>query len=410
MTRGPGLSALLVNYNSGAFAVRCAESLRKDWLRGGRDPARLEIVVVDNASPEDQSEHLTRLEELGCKVVRNDSNPGYSGGINLAWRHSTGEPGDAVAILNSDLHFLPGSVGTLVDHVTGNPDVGIVDPRACMDQLGVLNLPRNLLPTPFDLLGMTLAHLSPFWCRVYSRRRVRLNMQWFTAERPIETDMISGACMFLRRETIQRLGQPMDERFPLYYEDTDLCRRVARLGLKIVHHGGARILHHWSRSVGLGPSYFGEPRRRHDVSQVRYYEKYYGRLGLWWVEVMQWLQRRWPPEKLNRPMYPLGDLGTWRTPIEVPLPRDTDYMIEVALDPTFIVAVGIFGSGSRWVCPDETWEWFFPIPYFVRAVDQRTGEHMGAWRASKEGLGREAPLETDGHSGHDERVLEGRSS
>ena len=61
MTRGQRLTALIVNYNTGAYSWACAVSLELEWQAMGRDPADLEVVVVDNASPAEQEPALTHL-------------------------------------------------------------------------------------------------------------------------------------------------------------------------------------------------------------------------------------------------------------------------------------------------------------------------------------------------------------
>src|SRR6185503_5362113 len=130
-----GLAALIVNYNTGSYAECCIESLLHEWRREGRARDKLSIVLVDNASPVPQEEYLKRIEALGVEVIRADDNLGYARGMNLAYAHTQGAAGDVVAILNPDLHFLPGTVGTLLDYVLDNPRVGVVDPATSVDPL-----------------------------------------------------------------------------------------------------------------------------------------------------------------------------------------------------------------------------------------------------------------------------------
>src|SRR6185436_7082280 len=85
----PRIAALVVNYNSGEYLPRALHSL---WAqRIGGKPAELEVVVVDNASPDREKERpvLEKLrEEKGIRLIWNDKNSGYAGGMNLAFRHS----------------------------------------------------------------------------------------------------------------------------------------------------------------------------------------------------------------------------------------------------------------------------------------------------------------------------------
>lgn len=400
MTRGQRLTALIVNYNTGPYTWACAVSLELEWAALGRDPADLEVVVVDNASPAPQEPALTHLEERGVHVVRSAENHGYAGGMNLGLASAPSTASgdvrddDLVAILNPDLYFLPGSLGPLVQHVTDHPDVGAVDPRAFIDPACNLNLPRNLLPTLVDHTWMALAQMSPALCRAYSRHRLKKALPWWSAEEPLEAEMLSGCCLFLRRGVVAELGGLMDPRYPLYYEDTDLFRELVRRGYKLVHHGSARVLHHWSRSTGLvGGATETEAGRRYVVAQDAYYRKFYGALGAWWVRLVNGLLARWPRSLYNRPMHPLAELGSFVEPVSVDLPRSCRYLVEMGMAPNWLLSAGIIGEGDSWTCPPETWAWFFQARYFMRILDRDTGELLGAWTFEKSVPGRDDPLD-----------------
>ncbi|MCZ6597173.1 MAG: glycosyltransferase [Planctomycetota bacterium] len=389
------LSALVVNYETGAFAERCVESLLREWSREGRDADRLEIVVVDNASPTDQGPHLERIGSLGATVVRSPENLGYAGGMNLALSRTDGGPLDVVAVLNPDLHFLPGSVRVLMDYLAEHPECGVVAPRATIDPGGVIHLPKNALATLAEELRAFGARISPLLCRAYSRRRLRAAIPWWTASEPLVTDMLSGCCLFLRRDVIAELPALMDERFPLYYEDTDLFRTLHRLGHTVVQHTGASILHHWSRSSGIGESFAGEPQRRYAESRRAYYRKHYGPLGLSVVQALDWLSERWPKRAMHRPMHRLEPLGALAEPIELRLPRRCRFLVEIAMHPDWLLAAGILGEGDRWTCPPAAWEWFFRGDYFARALDLDTHAVLGAWSFQKTTAGRDRPVDSE---------------
>jgi GT2 family glycosyltransferase len=389
------LSALVVNYNTGAFCVACVRSLLREWEAEGRAPEDLEVVVVDNASPVDQEPFLAELERLGATVVRSAENLGYAGGMNLALGHSRGGREDLVGILNPDLFFLPGAVGAMIDHLVEHPGTGAVDPRATIDPGQVLNLPRNHLPTLFEHALLALAQRFPALTRAYSRRRTRLALEWWGARGALEADMLSGCCVFLRREVVERLPYDLlDPRYPLYFEDTDLFRTLARLGYRTVHLGHARVLHHWSRSAGVGATYEGEPRRRQRLAQDAYFAKFYGPLGRRFAAWIGGLGERWEPG--GRPLHPLEDLGPVEDPPTLEFDRERDFVVEVGLSPKFVLACGILGRGAGWTCPVDSWNWWFQGPYFLRALDRRTGELLGAWQLLKTSPGRNDPIGPDG--------------
>jgi GT2 family glycosyltransferase len=405
MRHDVGLAALIVNYNTGSYAECCVESLLREWEREGRAREKLQIVLIDNASPEPQEPYLTRSEALGVTVIRSRENLGYARGMNECYAHTRGERGDVVAILNPDLHFLPGTVGMMMDYVLDHPEVGVIDPATSVDPLGVFNLPRNLLPTPLEHVRVTLAHMHPFFCRLYSRYRLKRALVWWTSSEPVETDMLSGCCLFLRRAVIDELGQVMDPRYPLYFEDTDLFRTLRARGYKVVHHTRARILHHWSRSAKIGGGPGDEATRRYEIGRQAYYRKFYGLLGRAIYAGMNAIGSRWPKKWIGRPIQRIRDLGELVEPVELVLPRSCRYLIEMAVHPTFVICAGSFGHGERWRCPQEAWDWLFGIDFYLRAVDLDRMEVLGCWRYRKLPEGRTEAMRAAELEAFGERLL-----
>ncbi len=392
MSQRARLLALVVNYNTGSYALACVRSLLREWERAGRERGLLEVVCVDNASPIDQEAFLVELESLGVRVLRSEENLGYARGMNAALdcvppAQESGIP-EVVGILNPDLLFLPDSVETLVNFVLENPDVGCVDPATCIDALGVFSLPRNLLPTPAEHWRVNLAQMSPSMCRRYSRMRARLGLEWWTRKGAFDSNMLSGCCVFLRREVVERMGHVMDPRYPLYFEDTDLFRTVAALGYRVMHHNAARILHHWSRSALVGGE-FGEPQRFLEISQAAYFKKFYGPIGRLSVRLAAALLKRWPASKRGRPMAEMTDLGNLEKPLELQWEHSCRFVVEFAVNPTFIICAGAFGEGNSWSCPPEAWDWLFQLDYHVRILNRDTLEPLGYWRFVKITPGRD---------------------
>jgi len=409
MKHDVGLAALIVNYNTGSYAECCVESLLREWSSAGRAREKLQIVLVDNASPEPQEAYLVRLEALGVEVLRSRENLGYARGMNACYARTRGAPGDVVAVLNPDLHFLPGAVERLMEYVLEHPQVGVVDPATSVDPLGVLSLPRNLLPTPGEHVRVTLAQMHPALGRWYSRYRLPLNLQWWTSPEPVATDMLSGCCLFLRRAVVDELvaatGGVMDPRYPLYFEDTDLFRTLRARGYRVVHHTGARILHHWSRSAKVGGAFEDEPTKRYEIGRRAYFEKFYGPFGRGLFAGMNKLAALWPRRLIGRPIHPMKSLGLLEQPVELELPRSCRYLLEMATHPTFIIGAGIFGQGARWSCPRETWDWLFALRYYLRAIDLDSGEVLGCWEFQKTVEGRQDAMKSAELDAYGARLL-----
>jgi len=384
------LAALVVNYNTGSYAECCVRSLLLEWEREGRARDKLTIVLVDNASPLSQEPWMSRIEALDVEVIRATENLGYARGMNLCYEHAARRmgaprPDDVVAVLNPDLHFLPGTIATMMDYVLDHPEVGVIDPATSVDALGVLNLPPNVLPTPIEHVRITLANLHPAFARSYARHRLPKCLEWWTSRTPVESDMLSGCCLFLRRAVIEEMGEVMDGRYPLYFEDTDLFRTLNARGYKVVHHTGARILHHWSRSALVGGQADDAPTKRFEVSRELYYKKFHGPLGRWMYDTINRIGRRWPKHWIGRAIQPMTWLGEITDPVHLEFPRACRYMVEMTVHPSFVICSGSFGEGSSWTCPPEAWEWFFPLEYYARVLDLDTLEVIGAYSFRKLG-------------------------
>ena len=217
--------------------------------------------------------------------------------------------------------------------------------------------------------------------------------------------MLSGCCLFLRREVVERMGRVMDPRYPLYFEDTDLFRTLRGMGLTVVHHAGVRILHHWSRSALVGGDFDHEPQRRHDISRELYYRKFYGPVGRFLVHAINAVVSRWPKALLGRPIADMPDLGAFEEPVEIPLPKSCRYLMEISVNPTFIICGGMFGEGDRWVCSGDAWEWLFKLEYYVRAIDLDTLEPLGYWRFTKVPPGRDHAMTAEELDSYGDRLL-----
>lgn len=399
------LSALIVNYNSGAFALRCVESLQVEWERAGGCPSDLEIVVVDNASPLDQRNFLALLAARGVRVVASAVNGGYASGLNLALQHTHGAAHDVVALLNPDLCFLSGSIAPLLDHLEAHPACGAVMPRAFIDEECALMLPRNAPPSPLEHLRTHLAAMSPIFGRAYARSRLAESLEWWTADQPIEAPMLSGACLFMRRAAIAELGGLMDERYPLYYEDADLCRRLRALSFTLALLPQSRILHHWSRSAGAGGGSTGDPLRRYTKSRRAFVEKHFGAPGLALEFLGNRLFEGWPPPRRFRPLHEHRDLGATDAPITIALPRAARFVLQIAMSPAFVLAAGVLGEGQRYTFGVRTWSWLFPGRYFVRAFERETLQLLGAWRFDKTSPSRDARSALDAQPDAESREL-----
>jgi N-acetylglucosaminyl-diphospho-decaprenol L-rhamnosyltransferase len=227
-------SVVTVNYDSWPYTLMCIDSLY------GTSYEDFEVVVVDNgreAVPE--IPHPVRL-------TRNQENVGFARACNQGIVASSGE---YVVLINPDTVVKQDFFESLERFFGEYPRAGVIGPRI-VDGEGNLQLSaRKELNFVSGLLGRTslLTRLFPKNPLV---RRLFPAAEELTS--PTEVDWISGACMAIRRRTLEEIG-PMDERFFMYFEDVDLCKRAREAGWLVYYLPEVEVLHHTGASTRAKP-------------------------------------------------------------------------------------------------------------------------------------------------------------
>ena len=227
-------SVLIVNYASWPLTLRCIRSLR---ATGYGDS---ETIVVDNDDVEPP--------ELppGVRLIRNEQNVGFARAHNRGIAAATG---DLVVLINPDTVVESDFFESLEEFFEENEQVGIVGPRI-LDSDGVLQLSaRREVSMISGLLGRTslLTRLFPKSSLVKGQFPAVTN-----ETSPTPVDWVSGACMAIRRETLRDVG-PLDERFFMYFEDADLCRRARTAGWLVYYLPHVEIIHQTGASSRSRP-------------------------------------------------------------------------------------------------------------------------------------------------------------
>lgn len=200
-------------------------SIRKTVPRG-----MARIVVADDASG---PEHLAELRQIdGIEVVAGEQNAGFAANVNRGLRAAEGE--DDVVVLNSDVEARPGWLACLQYAASQEEDVGIVGAQL-------------LYPDGRIQFGGTMRNRdAPEWFD----HRYRFKPEgWGPACQAGPALAVTGACMYVRREVIERVGL-LDERYPMAYEDVDWCLRAWQAGFRVLYFPAARLVHHESVTRG----------------------------------------------------------------------------------------------------------------------------------------------------------------
>ena len=392
------LLAVIVNHRSGAFCARCIQSLRRAWALEGRDACDLEVIVVDTASGPSEEPWLMAIEAEGTEVVRSRENLGYAKGMIVGYRQALeGESGPrtghgAVALLNPDLHFTAGSISPLLEELESDPGCGAVGPRMSVDEEGALHHPRLDLPFVADEVAALQARFDSINLRARLARRARSAAAFYKSEEPRVVPMLSGACVVMRRETIEALGSPLDGAYPLYYEDAQLAQDLRNLGLTSKVVPSSRVLHHWSRSAGSGEEFAGEPARRAAIGRALFHERHGDACSSAALQETEALLARTETEL----PFKIEALGDGEGPPSFSFEPLDEVLIEVSACPYFPLAAGAVTAGGEWRLDDALWGWLFPGKWYVRAACARTGRHLGAWSFEKTKAARTEPVSLGG--------------
>ena len=221
---GPEVSIVVLTWNALEYSRACLDSLRAHTPIG--QGAR--VIVVDNGSTDGTLPFLRGLDWI--TLVENGQNLGYARGSNAGIRAA---PFDHdIVLLNNDV-LIPaaGWIGELQRAAYSASDIGIVGCRLVMPDGRLLH--AGVHTPPQSLRGEQIGSLEK-------------DVNQYSADR--EVPSVVGACMYIRREVLDRLGM-LDEDYFSYYEDTDYCLRAADAGFRTVCAGAVTLVHHENVSI-----------------------------------------------------------------------------------------------------------------------------------------------------------------
>jgi N-acetylglucosaminyl-diphospho-decaprenol L-rhamnosyltransferase len=252
------IAVCIVNHNTRELLRACVDSVQRE--------APSELVVVDNASF-DGSTEMVEAEFPVVSLIRNGTNLGYGAAANQAIADCTAE---YVLLLNSDTILQPSALRDLSIYLHQNPQAAIVGPRI-VNLDGTLQRSCFPFPTPLDI-SLDVSNLSQLiryipvlrevYLRTWSHGRVR-RVPW-----------VLGAALAIRRDAFEAVGG-FDDSFFMYYEEVDLCYRLAETGWEthfapvtdVVHVGGASTQ---QRRADMTVRFF--------ASLAQFYRRHYSRV------------------------------------------------------------------------------------------------------------------------------------
>jgi len=276
------LYVIIVNYNTG------------DMLRGNIKqllelPFIAEVIVVDNFSHDGSIDVIEKIANLDHRVkfIRNDKNVGFAKACNIAVSHA-GES-EYLLFLNPDCRIDNYSLEKLMGSMKDDPGAGMAGPLLLNPDGTEQPGGRRAVPTPWRsfVRSFGLYKLGNCYPKLFNDFQLHKEP---LPDAPVEVEAISGACMMVRRSTLESVGF-LDEGYFLHCEDLDWCMRFRQKGWKIMFVPKAKAIHCQGTSSGGRPIFVEWHKHK---GMARFYNKFfrhqYPSVLMWLVMAGIWLR------------------------------------------------------------------------------------------------------------------------
>lgn len=271
------LRIIIVNYRTPGLTIDCLASLEPEV----RANPGTTVVVVEGGSGDDSAGLLRdAIADRGwsnwATLDAREKNAGFAGGNNAAILPALDErpPPDFILLLNPDTVARPGAISQLLGFMHEHPHAGLAGSRL-EDPDGTPQSSAFRFPSVFSSFENSV-RFGPV-SRLLRRHVVARPVQ----DTPHRTDWLSGASLMIRREVFEKIG-PLDDRYFMYFEETDFCLAAHRAGFQCWYVPASRVVHLVGQASGVYGKKPGDqpPRRRPAYwfeSRKRYFVKNHGR-------------------------------------------------------------------------------------------------------------------------------------
>ncbi|WNL12967.1 glycosyltransferase family 2 protein [Aliarcobacter cryaerophilus] len=259
------LSFITINYNSSILTIKLIESI----VAQTKDLS-FEIIIVDNASKKDDLFKLKNFvsDKINIKLIENSINSGFASGNMLGVNYALGK---YYFFINNDCILLNNTSKILKDFLDFNEDVGLATAKV-LDNNGNYSSSYKQFPHLIkQLFGNSIQ-------RIISKNRFPSNK--IKLEKNSEVEVISGSCMFFRRDVFCSIGG-FDTAFFLYCEEEDICKRVWNFGKKVYFIPKAEVFH----EAGGSTEKSFQIEREFYISYYHLLDKHYNFLGIFLLKI-----------------------------------------------------------------------------------------------------------------------------
>lgn len=263
------LSVIIINYKTPTLLRQCIQSIQKNEPNFG-----YEIIAIDNDSDDGSAEMVGDDFYNSVKLIANKKNLGFPKSVNQGVKASKSTK--YVLILNPDITVLKGSLDKMYEYMENNKDIAVLGPKLLNPNGSIQYSCFSQYPSPkIVLYRRTILGKS----KKAQEEVKKFLMTGWDHKQESEVAWILGSCMFVRKEAIKKVGL-MDERFFMYMEDVDWCRRFWNNSFRVIYCPKFEMVHYYQRASAsessIVKSMFNRITRIHIASAFKFFFKYWG--------------------------------------------------------------------------------------------------------------------------------------
>lgn len=252
------VSFVIVNYRSKNFLLACLSSLFSCNFSFD-----YEIIIVNNSPEVDNFS----FSEPNISIIPNDNKNGFGYANNLGAAKANG---DLICFLNPDTLFMQNQKILTLLELFKNNSIGVVGPKLVSDQ--------KLLTPQLWSTGTEIT----LWDIIKNNLGIPASRTIWESSASIPVAWVSGAALFIRKNLFVKING-FDEKFFMYFEDVDLCKRVSLIGKKVLYYPEYAIFHWSGKSHGDN---FVQKKMYYE-SQDYYFKKYFTKLDVFFLKVLR---------------------------------------------------------------------------------------------------------------------------
>ena len=199
---------------------------------------KFKLWISDNSEKDILRNFIENFSDDRIKYIFNNSNKGFGAGHNIVLQKliEENEKSEFHLMINADVFFEENTIEKIIAYMRKNSDIGQIGPRI-YESNGEINRSCRLLPTPLNLIFRRFFPVKS----IVEKMDYSYEMKWYNYKSIIEVPILSGCFIFIRTDILKDIGV-FDERYFMYMEDYDLCRRIGKK-YKVVFYPKVNIVH-----------------------------------------------------------------------------------------------------------------------------------------------------------------------